>query len=256
MTTVAEFSDTQWRLPNWTMLDEGVAKKLSGVTAGRKTGARERYGDTCTYDDNGEPAKADPFPGEKDQRKPVRPAPDERVKLRRAAERMLKATSRLAPLPFVQISPSQERVDAFIQYARKESGGLIRELLAGLRVPRKQAERQLKTALVGALESLVERVREGADAGATIELRETSLQTLVDLIADRLGDLSEEDSHHLAIGLVQDLRGQIAAGAWFAVSRGLIGSRGGSIVAIVREPPTPDAMLSNTQRWKPIDARF
>lgn len=182
---------------------------------------------------------------------------DEPLKRRLEARQLLILLASSSRLPsYIELSASDKHVEQFLSSLRHASGGPIRQFFSGSRVTRAQAKQQLDGALVGALDSFM--VRLGGEVGlsTSIELDAVRMGLLVDLVASRLGDLSEVDARRLSENLVSDLRESLMSGASIGTARGFISGSGRSLVAILRNAPQPNQVISEPSRWVPVDVRY
>lgn len=270
MNSQTAHNDTPGGLPDWCAPDSAAVQKLSALILGRWSpgsgfsGSRTSRG----YDYRRgveETSRAKSRKSELSRR-----TADEPLKRRletRHLRYQLDASSPLAGFSypsaldkrvahFIELSASDNRVEQFRSSMRRVSGGLIRQFLSGSRVTRTQAKQQLDGALVGALESFM--VRLGGEAGlsTSIELDAARMDLLVDLVASRLGDLSEIDARRFSNDLVSDLRESLLPGACIGTARGFIRASRRSLVAILGKAPEPDQVISETSRWVPVDVRY
>lgn len=234
-------NDTQWDLPDWCAPESAVVQRLSALTLGR-------------YHKHEVEGTSRPKARKVELSRRTADEPLKRRLETRQLLNLLASTSRLAS--FIELSASDKRVEQFLSSIRRASGGPILQFLSGSRVTRAQAKQQLDGALVGALDSFM--VRLGGEAGlsTSVELDGVRMGLLVDLVASRLGDLSEIDARRLSEDLVSDLRESLMSGASMGTARGFISGSGRSLVAILRNAPEPDQVISEPSRWIPVDVRY
>lgn len=250
-------NDTQCGLPDWSAPESAAVQKLSALILGRWN-AVSGFEVSWT-------ARSDHYwrQGEEASRARVRKpelsrqTADEPLKLRLETRQLLYLLEGSNPLAsFIELSASDKRVEQFLSSIRRASGGPIRQFLSGSRVTRAQAKQQLDGALVGALDSFMMRVGGEAGLSTSVELDGVRMGLLVDLVASRLGDLSEIDARRLSEDLVSDLRESLMSGASIGTARGFISGSGQSLVAILRNAPEPDQVISEPSRWVPVDVRY